>query len=66
VENLGFKLKFKLAKVLYKAVNIKPDFVLHQTEDWLVFPYEMSGLTLDEIKQHKPYLVPLINEELIS
>ena len=44
----------------YKAVNIKPDFVLHQTEDWLVFPYEMSGLSMDEIKQHKPFLMPLI------
>ncbi len=50
----------------YKAVNIKPDFVLHQTEDWLVFPYEMSGLTLDEIKEHKSYLIPLIKPELIE
>ena len=50
----------------YKAVDIKPDFVLHQTEDWLVFPYEMSGLSEDEIKQHKPYLVPLLKPELIS
>lgn len=50
----------------YKAVNIKPDFVLHQTEDWLVFPYEMNGLTLDEIKEHKSYLIPLIKPELIE
>jgi hypoxanthine phosphoribosyltransferase len=50
----------------YKAVNIKPDFVLHQTEDWLVFPYEMSGLTLDEIKEHKPFLMPLIKPDLIE
>jgi len=50
----------------YKAVNIKPDFVLHHTEDWLVFPYEMSGLSLDEIKQHKPFLMPLIKPELVE
>jgi hypoxanthine phosphoribosyltransferase len=50
----------------YKAVDIKPDFILHQTEDWLVFPYEMSGLTLDEIRQHKPFLMPLIEEEFVE
>ena len=25
--------------------SIKPDFCLHTTEDWLVFPYEMNGLS---------------------
>ncbi|HHJ34163.1 MAG TPA: hypoxanthine phosphoribosyltransferase [Gammaproteobacteria bacterium] len=50
----------------FKAVDIKPDFTLHQTENWLVFPYEMSGLTLEEIKQHKPYLVPLIEQECLE
>lgn len=50
----------------YKVVNTKPDFVLHQTEDWLVFPYEMSGLTLEEIKEHKPFLMPYLKPELVS
>lgn len=50
----------------YKAVDIKPDYVLRQTEDWLVFPYELSGLSLEEIKQHKPYVLPLINQNLIK
>lgn len=47
----------------YKAVELSPDFVLHQTEDWLVFPYEVSGLSLDEIKMNKPFLMPYINRE---
>ncbi len=50
----------------YKTVDFGPDFVLHQTEDWLVFPYEMSGLSLAEIKQHKPFLMPLINPDLVD
>ena len=50
----------------YKAVKLKPDFVLHQTEDWLVFPYEMTGLTLEEITKHKPFLLPLLKPELIE
>jgi len=50
----------------YKAVDIKPDFILHKTEKWLVFPYEMIGLSLDEIRENKPFLMPLIKPELIS
>lgn len=76
IKRLSFRMKKNMPKEVrmatlwqrpsYKAVDLKPDFVLQQTEDWLVFPYEMGGLTLDEIKQHKPYLVQLITEELIT
>jgi len=45
----------------FKESSIEPDFTQHQTEDWLVFPYEISGLTIDEIKRHKPFLVPYLN-----
>lgn len=43
----------------------EPDFYLETTDNWLVFPYEMDGLTLDEIKEHKKYLLPHINHNLI-
>ena len=38
----------------------KPDFYLHETDDWLVFPHELDGLTIDEIKENKPALNGLI------
>ncbi|PID37534.1 MAG: hypothetical protein CSB49_08950 [Proteobacteria bacterium] len=44
-----------------RATELKLDFRQHQTEDWLVFPYEIHGLTFQEIQEHKPYLAPLIN-----
>lgn len=44
----------------YQKVDRNPDFCLHDTEDWLVFPYEMTGLTEDEIREHKPFLVPYL------
>ncbi|MCF6191430.1 MAG: hypoxanthine phosphoribosyltransferase [Cocleimonas sp.] len=50
----------------YKAVDFEPDFTLHQTEDWLVFPYEMNGLSLNELKEHKPFLMPFIKPDLIE
>lgn len=43
----------KLATPWFKPGNNKttvtPDFYLHQTEDWLVFPHEMHGLTTEQI-----------------
>jgi len=36
------------------------DFRQHQTDDWLVFPYEISGLTLAEVREHKPFIFPLL------
>lgn len=35
------------------VTNRIPDYFLHQSNDWLVFPHEIKGLTLDEIKTHK-------------
>ena len=40
----------------------KPDFYLHETDDWLVFPHELDGLTIEEIKQNKPSLKDLIDD----
>jgi len=34
-------------------VDIKPDYFIHESEAWLVFPHELSGLTADEIKSGK-------------
>ena len=40
----------------------RPDFYLHETSDWLVMPYELSGLTPSEILQHKAFLKPFIDK----
>lgn len=44
----------------FRQTDFRPDFVLHQTDDWLVFPYELSGLTHQEIAEHKPFMLPLL------
>ena len=50
--------------------NRKPDFYIHETEKWLVFPHELEGLSIEEIVQNKPSLSeyfekikPFINQE---
>ena len=31
-----------------------PHYYLHETDRWLVFPHELSGLSIDEILARKP------------
>ncbi len=38
----------------------KPDFYLHQTNDWLVLPYELTGLTMDQLVTNKPFIKPIL------
>ena len=42
----------------------KPDYFLQTTEDWLVLPYELQGLSTEEIAEYKPDVAPLIREAL--
>ncbi|RZO80839.1 MAG: hypoxanthine phosphoribosyltransferase [Halieaceae bacterium] len=38
----------------------KPDYFLHTTEDWLVLPYELQGLSIDDIIEHKPSVAHIL------
>lgn len=33
-----------------------PDYYVHETENWLIFPHEMSGLTRDEVSTGRPWI----------
>jgi len=33
-----------------------PDYYVHESKQWLVFPHELNGLKPEEIRQHKPAL----------
>lgn len=37
-----------------------PDYFLHETDDWLVLPYEITGLSEAEIATHKPWLSAIL------
>lgn len=40
-----------------------PDFYVHETDQWLVLPYELNGLTEDEIATYKPLARKLAEQE---
>ena len=39
-----------------------PDYFLHETDDWLVLPYELAGLSMDEVRANKPLVASLIEK----
>jgi hypothetical protein len=44
-----------------KAVTMTPDYFVTETDEWLVFPHELSGLTPDEIKEGKTDLTEILD-----
>jgi hypoxanthine phosphoribosyltransferase len=40
--------------------ELKPDFFIHETDRWIVFPHELDGLTPDEVKEKDPAIHALL------
>lgn len=55
--------KIRVAVPYYKPDNNKtgriPDYFLHETTDWLVFPHELMGLSEQEVLEKKPAMAAL-------
>lgn len=49
-------------KPLKNKTDRKPDYFLHETDEWLVFPHELDGLTIDEMINQKPGLEKIIDK----
>nr|WP_299769908.1 phosphoribosyltransferase family protein [uncultured Pseudoteredinibacter sp.] len=56
----------RVATLYYKPKNNKtdsqPDFYVHESEEWLVFPHEILGLSHEEITNSKPELAGLLGK----
>ena len=39
-----------------------PEYYIHESDEWLVFPHEREGLSLDELKIQKPALSKILPE----
>lgn len=57
--------KVKIATPWYKPGNnqtaLVPDYYLHETDKWIVFPHELAGLSLEEIAAGKIELKPILD-----
>jgi hypothetical protein len=54
----------RIATVWYRPTDRTirpPDYFVHETNDWLILPYELSGLSIKELHTHKPELASIID-----
>ncbi len=47
----------------HRRTEGKPDFYLHETEDWLVLPYELCGLSESELRSHKDWAFRILDNK---
>jgi len=56
----------RIATPWFKPANnktdLEPDYYLYKSEDWLVFPHELKGLTRDEVIENKPGLKAILED----
>ena len=61
--------KLKIATPYFKPANNEtrrePDYYLHTTDEWLVFPHELLGLSEDELRYEKPG-IDTVRERLLQ
>jgi len=54
----------RIASVWYRSTDRTirpPDYFVHESSDWLILPYELSGLSIDELITHKPELAGIVD-----
>ena len=69
IEKLQRKLRqnmpetVRIASAWYRPIEGRPapDYYVNKTDRWLVLPYELYGLTPEEIEQHKAWVLPMVN-----
>lgn len=49
-------------KSKYNEHNPAPDYYLHEYDEWLVLPYELTGLSKDEIALNKPWIKSILDD----
>ena len=54
----------RIASVWYRPTDRTlrtPDYFVHETRDWLALPYELTGMTPDELRAQRPELGDIID-----
>ncbi len=58
--------EIRVATPYFKPKNNKtdrtPDYYIHDSDEWLVFPHELDGLTSAEIRENRPHIAHLMDK----
>jgi len=55
----------RIATVWYRPTEKTmqtPEYYVHETDDWLVLPYELSGFSIDELRENRPEMSGLLEK----
>lgn len=47
-----------------RQVDFEPDYYLHETEAWLKYPHSLEGLSVEEIRTHRPAIYAILRDHL--
>ena len=47
-----------------RQTDFFPDYVIHETSDWLKYPHSLEGLSSEEMKEHRPEIYEIIKDHL--
>jgi hypothetical protein len=54
----------RIATVWYRPTEKTirpPDYYVHETTDWLILPYELCGISIEELRENKVEIRPIID-----
>lgn len=58
--------EIRVATAYFKPKNNRtnrvPDYYIHETDEWLVFPHELNGLSREELLKSKPGIESIIDK----
>lgn len=46
--------------------DLIPDYFVHKTDDWLVFPHELDSLTAEELRASRPELARIMQQARVG
>jgi len=70
IEQLALKTRrnlphdIRIATVWYRPTERSiraPDYFVHETSDWLILPYELSGMSIAELRRQRPELESIVD-----
>jgi hypoxanthine phosphoribosyltransferase len=47
-----------------RQVELEPDYVIHETTDWLKYPHSLEGLSHQEMQEHRPEIYEILKDQL--
>ena len=49
-----------------REVDRVPEYFLEETDAWLMYPHSLEGLSVEEIREHRPALYEIIKDRIAS